>query len=104
MFSAQESVLVLLVVLMRVLEIAVPCAIGYWIFSRTRMGRAILRRSPDPDAASAMTGELNAMQQRIEELDSRLDFAERLLTEQREELRALGIHPRPALQHEPTPV
>jgi len=65
--------------------------------SWTPLGRALtdrIRRGPRPDPAArdGLEDELHALQQRMAELEERLDFAERLLAKPREGQQAL---PRP---------
>lgn len=63
-----------------------------------RRHRSLQRRGPDTDPGSpnrlydleGRVADLEAAQGRVLELEERLDFAERLLTQQRESLRQLG--------------
>ncbi|MGH7567708.1 MAG: hypothetical protein ACREL9_01870 [Gemmatimonadales bacterium] len=80
-----------------VLALALVIISGAVSLSWTPIGKALterLRRSPRPDPAvrEGMEAELQALQQRVAELEERLDFAERLLARQREGQQAL---PRP---------
>jgi hypothetical protein len=105
--SLAPWVAVLVVLVLKAALIVVPVGATFWVLTRTAAGRRILDRN-EPEVASGMTLEiadqLRGLQAQLDDAHSRLDFAERVMLEQREQLRALGAPEPRAELREPTPV
>jgi hypothetical protein len=99
--------LAVIVITMGILVVKTVCIVvlGFWIFSRTRWGQGLMSRRAAPTGGVTLEvgDQLRAMQAQLEELHARVDFTERLLVDQRDQLRALGVEP-PHESLQPTPV
>jgi hypothetical protein len=82
----------ILLLLTAVLAFGLPLAAVYWLFSLTPMGKNLLKkRSPEAtDVTLEVANQLRSLQVQLDDAHSRLDFAERVMLEQREQLRGLG--------------
>ncbi len=99
--------ILLVAVLYFVVPIALVSSVLYWLFSKTRMGKNLLNRTPDAGASrqtQQVTDQLQAFQVQLDDVHSRLDFAERVILEQREQLRALGAPEHQSELRQATPV
>jgi hypothetical protein len=84
-----------------------PFAALYRLFSLTPIGRGLARRNetlPGNNVTLEVADQLRVLQAQLDDAHSRLDFAERVMLEQREQLRALGAPEPHAELYEPTPV
>lgn len=98
---------IVIVVALRAALFIAPFAALYWLLTRTRRGRHFIGQRA-PGSSESMTLEvadqLRGLQAQLDDAHSRLDFAERVMLEQREQLRVLGA-PEPLVEiREPTPV
>jgi hypothetical protein len=89
------------------LFVGLPLAGLYWLFTKTAIGKNLARRNDAAPAANVsleVADQLRGLQTQLDDAHSRLDFAERVMLEQREQLRALGAPEPHAELYEPTPV
>jgi hypothetical protein len=63
-----------------------------WVFL-TPLAKRYRQRIEQPPVSPEVSGELERLQSRVTELEERLDFAERLLSQQREAARVSGGRP-----------
>lgn len=78
------------IVLVKALAIG---ALAYWAFGKTAIGRGLRRRGDEVAGGTTLqvTDQVRSMQAQLEDLHARVDFTERLLIDQRDQLRMLGI-------------
>jgi len=99
--------IILSLLLQATIFIGLPLVLAYWLFSKTNIGKNLGRRNEVAPAANVtleVADQLRALQSQLDDAHSRLDFAERVMLEQREQLRALGAPEPYAELYEPTPV
>jgi hypothetical protein len=89
------------------LYVGLPLAGLYWLFTKTAIGKNLARRSeplPGNTVSLEVADKLRGLQAQLDDAHSRLDFAERVMLEQREQLRGRGAPEPHAKLYEPTPV
>jgi hypothetical protein len=102
-----KLVVILLVVALKFVFVVAPILAIAWFVTRTQTGRRIFGlkdRSGDESPSIAVVDQIRSLQSQVDEAHSRLDFAERVMVEQREQLRALGAPEPRAELRELTPV
>jgi len=108
MFNNELSVIlgIGVVLILKAALIMVPLGAAYLFLSRSRAGRRMAGRMSG-ESNSGLTlelaDELRSLQSQLDDVHSRLDFAERVMLEQREQLRVLGAPEPLAELREPTP-
>jgi hypothetical protein len=100
-------IVVALTVVMKLLFVVLPVAGVLWFATRTPTGRNLLglaKKSGEEPLTLEVADQLRNIQAQLDDAHCRLDFAERVMLEQRDQLRALGAPEPHAELREPTPV
>ncbi len=107
MGSGTIVAILLIVIAIKAVFFLAPLAAVFWFLTRTSAGRRFLGREkaePRPSLTLEVADQLRGLQAQLDDAHARLDFAERVMLEQREQLRALGAPEPHAELYEPTPV
>ena len=100
-------VAILLVLALKFVFVVLPIVGVAWFITRTQAGRrffGLKDRAAEESPSIAIVDQLRSLQSQVDDAHSRLDFAERVMVEQREQLRALGAPEPRAELRELTPV
>jgi hypothetical protein len=104
--SSGEIAVIIGAVVAGIVKLILVVGAAVLFVTRTGFGRRMfgLRRDRDDGTPHQLADQVQDLQAQLDDVHSRLDFAERVMVEQREQLRTLGAPEPRAELREPTPV